>query len=701
MRPLPPLRQDLQLLTRTRGEGGAPAWLLYDRPRHRYFRLGWAETEMLRRWSRVSDGQQLLEGINKECTLTLQDVDLQRFLHFLSVNHLLQPQGESSRQQLLASQQQQLSGWRWLLHHYLFFTIPLLHPDPFLNRLYKQLPWLFRARFLWVIVFLGLLGLYLVSRQWDRFFATLPLLWSWQGAMILGLSIWLAKAVHEWGHALVAKRYGCHIASMGVAFLVMWPVLYIDTTDVWRLPCRRQRLHVAMAGMAAELLLAGLACLLWNLTDDPLWQSGLFTLATVSWVLGLLVNGNPLMRFDGYFLLSDLLDMANLQERSFALGRWQLRRSLLGVADPPPELFPLARQRLLIVFAWSVWIYRFFLFYGIALLVYHTFFKILGLFLFLVEIGWFIVFPLLREARVWWQMRQRLSSGAISRLALLTLALIALLILPWQGQMVLPALWHAHTFTTLYSPTPARIAEIWVQRGERVHAGQPLLSLRSPDLEQQLLINRLEEEHWLFESQRPGIKESDREQRLVAVSRLVAAQSQQQSLLSLQGRLLLRAPFAGVLEMAGEALLPGRWVSREEPLLALHQPEDRVIHAYVDEQHQQQVLAQSSGWFVAHDLTLPRCAVRVESISPAAITVLDWPQLASLHGGPISVRKENERLLPEEALYRLQLRPLAEAGCSLPDAMLVGDLLLNGAKESLFSSFWRRLMAILVRESAF
>ncbi|MBF0185849.1 MAG: peptidase M50 [Magnetococcales bacterium] len=696
---LPRLRQDLQLLPRTRGAGGTPAWLLYDRPRHRYFRLGWIESEMLRRWQRVSDGAQLLAKIRQESTVPVEEDDLHRFVRFLTVNQLLQPQGEADRHRLLTAAQQKPSGWRWLLHHYLFFTIPLWHPDPFLNRWQQRLPWLFRSGWLWLLALCGLLGLFLVSRQWDRFLATLPPL-SWQGGIILFLALTVAKAVHEGGHAWVAKRYGCHIASMGVAFLVLWPVLYIDTTDVWRLPCPKQRRQVAMAGMVAEWLLAGVACLLWSLTDNPLWQSGLFTLAAVSWLMALAVNANPLMRFDGYFLLADMLDMANLQERSFALGRWQLRRWLFKMADPPPETFAPARQRLLIAFAWSVWLYRFFLFIGIALLVYHTFFKLLGIFLMGVEITWFILLPAWREGVYWWQMRQHMASGAITRPALLLLLFLALLVLPWQTKIVLPALWHSHTFTTLYPPTAARVESLLVQPGQRVEVAQPLLILHAPDLEQKLLLNRLEEEHWLYESQRPGVNDPDREQRLLAVRQLAATQAQQQGLQALRQRLLITAPFAGLVDTPAESVAVGRWVGTQDPLLLLHQTEDRVIHAYVDEQQHPQIQVGASGWFVAQDLSLPRCAVLVEEVAAIALAALDWPHLATVHGGRLAVRKEGERLVPDEALYRVQLRPVASS-CPLPDKMIVGDLFLHGGQESVIAFLWRRMMATLLRESGF
>ncbi|MBF0585045.1 MAG: efflux RND transporter periplasmic adaptor subunit [Magnetococcales bacterium] len=689
------------MMTDLKGPGGSPAWLLHDRPRNRFFRLGWVESEMLRRWERMADGAQLVASINQETTLEVSEQQVKNFIAFLTINHLVQPQSAQEVGGLLAETKKKMGWWRWLLHHYLFFTIPLFHPDRFLDALLKRLPWLVHPGFFAGVTALGLLGLYLVSRRWDQFLSTFPQLFSWQGAAMFGVALFVAKAVHELGHALLAKHYGCHVPSMGVAFLVMWPVLYADTTDVWRLADRSKRLKVAAAGMAAELLLAGLATLLWNFTQEGPLKSALLALATVSWVTALLINGNPLMRFDGYFFLSDWLDVANLQERAFALGRWRLRRLLLGLRDGPPERFSPSRQRLLILFAWGTWLYRFLLFLGIALLVYHFFFKLLGIFLMLVEIAWFILHPIGRELAVWWKVRDRLSPGSVSLLALMVLAGAVFLFLPWQGHMLMPGVLRFQTFTTLYPPTAAQVVALHRLAGESVEQGERLVSLTSPDLEQQLVLNRLERERLLQESQRSGVQAHDREQRLVALRMLAAARTQQQGLEAIQSQLEVVAPFSGVVSQWEEGISPGRWVGREQPLAYLHQPEQVIIRAYVDETRHAQVSLGQQGVFFPNDLSLPGWPVRVVDVDKSAISHLEWPFLASVYEGPLAVRQDElGRLVPEEALYRVHL-VLEGVDWPVAEHLLLGEVSLPGPKESIASRLWQGIMATLVRESGF
>jgi len=153
---------------------------------------------------------------------------------------------------------------------------------------------------------------------------------------------------------------------------------YTDTTETWRLTDRWKRLQVAAAGIATELVVAIWATLAWALLPEGTLRGAVFALATTSWVATLAINASPFMRFDGYFILCDALDMPNLHERSFAMARWKLREWLFGLNAPRPEHFSPRKQAALITFAWVVWLYRLVVFLGIAVLVYHFFIKLVA-----------------------------------------------------------------------------------------------------------------------------------------------------------------------------------------------------------------------------------------------------------------------------------------------------------------------------------
>lgn len=440
---LPPLRQDLALHPGPEADDGSPTWTLHDPASHRFYALSWPAFELLSRWH-LSEPRQVLAAVARDTPLRLEEDDLLAVLQMLRRNHLLVACDASHTDALTAqAHATRLSAGQWLLKHYLFFRIPLLQPMHWLQRMSRWVRWAFQPGFWLTCAALTLLGLVMAGRRWDEFSHTLTSYASWEGLLAVGLALSGAKVLHELGHAFTATHFGCRVPTMGVAFLVMWPVLYTDTNEAWKLTSRRQRLWVGAAGMLSELALASVALLAWSLLPDtPTWapiRSGAFLLATTTWLVTLAINASPFMRFDGYFLLSDALNMPNLHERSFALGRWWMREALFGWGDPPPERFSPSRRRGLIAFALATWLYRLVLFFGIALLVYHAFFKALGLVLLAVELVWFIARPIWRELQAWWAQRQRWRWNRASRRTLLVLgAGLILLCWPWRTSVRLP-----------------------------------------------------------------------------------------------------------------------------------------------------------------------------------------------------------------------------------------------------------------------
>ena len=410
---LPPLRPDLQLSPAAPAADGTPQWTLADPLRGRYFKLGGSAIRLLRHWARGA-APAVLAAANAEPGAALGADELAELLGFLRGHDLiaaLDAEQRASYAPKAASRRRSL--WQQALHQYLFFRIPLWRPDPFLNRTW---PWLQRhgPRLLRIALplVLGLGGL-LVARDWERFIASFPFLFSLGGMLAFGGALLFAKLCHEFGHAYMAKRAGCRVQSMGLAFMVLVPLFYTDVSDAWRVNDRRSRLLIGAGGVLAELLLASVALLAWSLLPDGPARTAAFLLASATWLTTVAVNLNPLMRFDGYFLLGDLWGVDNLQARAFALCRWRLREALLGLGEPAPEPWPTAMRRRLLLWGYCSWLWRAALFFGIALTVYHLFFKMLGIFLMLVELSWFIALPIGRECRVWWLHRRRVQQPQV------------------------------------------------------------------------------------------------------------------------------------------------------------------------------------------------------------------------------------------------------------------------------------------------
>ena len=208
----------------------------------------------------------------------------------------------------------------------------------------------------------------------------------------------------------------------------------------------------------------------------------------------MVINLNPFMRFDGYFLISDLWGVDNLQNRAFALCRWRLREALFGYGEPAPEPWSPSMTRRLLIWGYGSWIWRAILFLGIALAVYHLFFKVLGIFLMVVELLWFIGLPIWRELGEWWQRREQADSRKVLITGLSLGALLLVLIVPWRSSVEIPALLEASRTSALHAPVAARLKAVHVQDGQSVAAGDLLLELDSPDLDSRQAIVRRETE---------------------------------------------------------------------------------------------------------------------------------------------------------------------------------------------------------------
>jgi putative peptide zinc metalloprotease protein len=713
---LPPLREELLLHAAPASHDGVPAWTLEDPGRNQFFQIGWAEAEMLSRWH-LGDAGQIAQSISQHTTLDIASADVSEFARFLDRSSLTQARGAPVVQRYLRESQAGKNGklTAQLLKHYLFFRIPLVRPDAFLAR---TLPWVRRIfltrRFAMLTLCAGLLGVLLAARQWEQFRHTFLYFFTLEGAALAALTLGATKLLHELGHAYVAKHHGCRVATMGLAFMVLWPVLYTDASGAWRLAARRQRLAIGSAGMLAETALSAWAILAWSFLPEGALRSAAFILATTTWLLTLAVNLNPLMRFDGYFLLSDALNVPNLQQRAFALARWRLREWLFALGDEQPEVFAPWRQRALLAYAYCVWVYRFFLFVGIAVLVYHMTFKVLGIVLFLVEIVAFVLRPMLNELLIWknrvrtngWNRRSRIT-------ALLLLLVIIAALIPWRTRVEAPALLRARQQAQLVAPVGAQLLHVQARAGQAVAAGTQLFVLQSPELNHELaaLAQRIRVLQWQQSFQ--AMQQAAMAAVPVAQRELLAAQERYAVLLRQQAQLTITAPFAGIVAERSEELVDGEWIGSGEWLATLAAPQQALVEAYVSEADLHRLSLGAEARFLAEDTRLDAVPLKVVEIAAAATRRLNSaPELASPNGGAIAATQEQGRerereqggrsFVPEQAVYRILLAPPRAAEAALPRLQVLrGTVLIQGAAESFLRSVGRRVMAVFIRETAF
>lgn len=699
---LPRLRNDLKLNDGPQALDGSPTWIIVDPVRNRFFSIGWAAFELLSRWS-LGSAKALLDVVEKETAALVSAADLTSLLTFLHANSLtLDPPTGDYRDYVKQFEASRQSVLMWLIHNYLFFRLPLVHPTKFLRRTLPYVEPLFSSTFMALIAFIGLLGIYIVSRQWDQFASTFPYFFNTQGIVYYGMSLIFTKVLHELAHAYTSVRYGCSVTTMGVAFLVMFPVLYTDASDTWRVRDPVQRMHIGGAGMLMELYIACAATFAWGFLPDGPLRSAAFILATTSWVVSLFINLNPLMRFDGYHIFSDFLGVQNLQKRSFAFGLWKLRELLFGLQLPPPEAVPGKLRLTLIVYAWSTWVYRLLLFFGIALLVYHKFFKVLGILLFSVEIVWFILSPMQRELGYWWKIREHVRQSRRFPLSVVVvLVVVVILSVPWNTVIKAPALLTASTLNSLYAPLPGYISEIHLREGSMVHEGQLLLSMRSPKIENDILKTRLEIDLQNTRARRVAASAEELEERKVIFRQIEELQSRLAGLEEKRAQLEIRAPFDGEIRDVEDGLHEGLWIN--ESLLLAHlvnTGEDKVI-AMVPERDLGRINLQSEVKFIPDDAKRSSVHGIVSDMDIVNTRVLTLPVFASIYGGLVpSRRDEKRRIVPDGSFYRVTISITGDE-YQVTDQTTPGVAHIKGERQSYLSRFYQTATSVLVRESGF
>lgn len=694
--PWPILRDDLQLLP-GQAENGHPTWTIYDPAAHRYIKLPWYDIEALKRWH-LGSSEAIATALARETTLhiTLQEIDILR--DFLIKSRLVASTTPASSQMFAHSLAHKKSGIiRWLLHHYLFISISLCNPDNVLGWIERKTQWV-TARRLWTFL-LGnaALVLILISQQWDTFVQDAKELWSWQGVLIVSSAIFVAKAFHELGHGLVAKRYGCRVPAMGVALLVMCPILWTNTTNAWRLTKRHERIAIDAGGVTAELLLGVFAAWMWLILPDGGAKEAALALAASTWVLAVTVNFNPLMRFDGYYITSDLLHIENMQERTFSYARWKLRKILFGVldTDPEPGHLPPQKHIIALVYAYATWIYRFFLFIGIAVLVYKATFKALGFVLMATEIGCFLALPIIREIRSW---KNRFVQTTLNRKIILMgilSSILFLLIVPWNNKIMLPAVVQAAQQEKLYSRDFGIIQSI-LPNGSEVKAGAVILKLESQRVERDILSAQADVAYWHDKAEQAA-RSSDAYDPSVGAEQAhyATALANLQKALRRRDDLVVRAPFSGILQNVPSELKVGLLIPRQVEIgFLIGQHHARFI-AYAHQNELNQIKEHQNATFFSRDGQAAAKAT-VTSIALFPTENLETHVLWNGGKGPLRSKLDNHQLKPERTLYRIEgsSNSIFGQGAEIP-----GTLVVQGSASSFITMLYYRLVSLIRMEA--
>jgi putative peptide zinc metalloprotease protein len=472
-------------------------WVVKDPVSLRFFLFGGDEYFIMNRLDGRHTLQQIIDDFARERApkwMTLER--LQSFLAVLHRNGLASSDAPQQGQIMLeraADQQwrENLLGWSNLLA----IRLPGFNPGALLERVYNWFRWCFSWWFLACATILCGIAISIVIADWEEFRTAWPRLTefvSGPNLIWLGTALVVTKCLHELAHALTCKHFGGRCQEMGLILLVFMPCLYCNVTDAWMLRSRWQRIAISAAGMIVELFLAAIAIILWRYSQPGLVNSISLNVVIVCGVSTLLFNGNPLLKHDGYYVLSDLLRMPNLWQES----RGYLFRQLTNFFknEASHEELPPAHPSLLITYAVSSMIYRVCLTVGILLFLYRVL-KPKGLDVIVVAIAASI---LLQIALVWstpvlrWfkdpTKWKRLNKRAPVTLAMGLVIFLALaFLMPFSANVTAPAVLQPHDAVKVFVTSPGVVIKT-VAAGERVEKGQSLATLENAELTDERLI---------------------------------------------------------------------------------------------------------------------------------------------------------------------------------------------------------------------
>ncbi len=369
-----------------------------------------------------------------------------------------------------------------------------IDPERFLNWGYPKVKWMFHPAVVFFCLALAVSALLLVIIQFDVFRSRLPTFHEFFGRgnwLYLAITMGVVKVLHELGHGFSCKHFGGECHEIGVMILVFTPCLYCNVSDSWMLPSKYRRAMIGAAGMYVEMILASIATFLWWFSDPTTLINQLsLSVMFICSVSTLVFNGNPLLRFDGYYILMDLAEIPNLRQKSTEVLKRFMVHLCLGLEQPENPFLP-ERNRFLfglytvaaVVYRWVV-VFSIVWFLNMVLEPYGL--KVLGQLLAAVGFFGLVVQPLYRLGKFFYTPGRM---HKVKRLNLLTslavvgavLGLIIFLPLPYSincAFQVAPL-----GAAPVYVDVQGQVEEIHVQNGAVVQAGDPLLTLRNHALE--------------------------------------------------------------------------------------------------------------------------------------------------------------------------------------------------------------------------
>ena len=505
-------------------------------------------------------------------TLHVTPRDVQGLVTDLHEKGLLSSSRLGQGEQLLHKKQKETwKNVRQTLLNPLYLRLPGWDPEKTLQRIEPWFGWVFSKPA--AIIFMSFVALswLFVAIRFDDIRQRLPefqQFFGWPNLIYLWLTMALAKILHEFGHGISCKHFGAECHSMGVMLLVFSPTLYCDVTDSWMLKDKWKRIAIGAAGMYVEMILAAFAIFIWYNTQPGMLNHLALNVFFVSTVTTVIFNANPLLRYDGYYMMADWLEIPNLRAKATKMLSQTFAWWCFGIEIPEDPFMPTSGKPWFILFSIASALYRWFVLFAITLFLYTVLkpyrLQSIGIMLAVgslisIAIGMGINF---------YKMVVRPKQDPVSRLKVVVTCTVLVLLI--AAVIFIPFPWYEEAayyvepvdVAHVYTAVPGFLEELQLHDGETVEAGDVIAVLKNPDLRDRAVQLDYEEQSQRID---PKIYSqlADEESRILSEKRLTTIVRQRQDLLEQSAHLTITAPISGRIIAPPRKPRPGIEQSKE------------------------------------------------------------------------------------------------------------------------------------------
>ncbi len=650
------------------------------------------------------DGENSVEAIWEKFRERLADeaptrAEIVRVLEQLGAADLIQTDRAQDFDALIDREESRLQRQRrQRFANPLLVRFPLFDPDNLLRRILPLAAPCFTRAFavLWCLLLLWM-GWQVVA-NWSQLLAAVDENLTSPFNLILLVALYpLVKGAHEIAHGLVARRFGCEVHEMGIALLLFVPLPYVDVSSVNSLSSKYQRMLVSVAGIVVELSFAGLGLWLWLNAEVGLVKDIGLNLLLIGGISSLLFNGNPLLKYDGYYVLADFVEIPSLYERATRYWQYALKRYVLRVRDIDSNVVASGERGWFLVYGLVSVVYRLLLMWTIALYVAGRFFivgVVLAIFLALRTVA----MPLIQALQYLLASPQLAGRRSFASLAVL----LAVLVIAVVMSVPLPSYTLAQGVVWL--PEDAQIrtrvsgfaGPLLVTPNTQVKRGTTLMVLSDPllDTRVQVVEAKLSEQRIRYRAAMGG-RYTDAEN---VRSAIVALEQERQKLQQERESMAVVAPDDGVIAIANATDIEGQFFERGELIGFVVGETVNTARVVVP----QSAIGRIEAGVAAVQLRLSSAMTRVLPAevarqTPEAIDALPSPALAARNGGSIRTRRNDDgEDAPVSEVFQFDLRFDPEGTMSHMGERV--HVRFQHADESMFVQFRRRLRQTFLRQ---